>query len=80
MPESQAGESALHCRAWVDPEYKKRLLKDGATAAAELGISSEGWPPNGGVTGDAQRHMKLTWLIPAFAMFAELLLFMSTRL
>ena len=38
-------------RAWVDPEYKKRLLKDGMAAAAELGIESDGWPPNGGVTG-----------------------------
>ncbi len=36
----------------MDPEYKKRLMQDGATAAAELGISSEGWPPNGGVTGE----------------------------
>ena len=36
----------------MDPEYKKRLLQDGASAAAELGISSEGWPPNGGVTGE----------------------------
>src|SRR5215468_7710352 len=24
-------------RAWVDPEYKKRLLKDGGQAIAELG-------------------------------------------
>lgn len=26
-------------RAWVDPEYKKRLLKDGSKACEELGIS-----------------------------------------
>ena len=26
-------------RAWVDPEFKKRLLKDSATAFAELGIT-----------------------------------------
>lgn len=26
-------------RAWVDPEYKRRLLLDGAAAIAELGIS-----------------------------------------
>lgn len=39
------------CRAWVDPEYKKRLLKDGASAATELGIEADGWPANGGVTG-----------------------------
>ena len=40
------------CRAWCDPEYKARMLKDGATAAAELGIVADGWPPNGGVTGE----------------------------
>ena len=40
----------------MDPEYKERLKKDGATAAAELGISSDGWPPNGGVTGTRQCH------------------------
>ena len=37
----------------MDPEYKKRLLKDGASAAAELGIEADGWPANGGVTGAA---------------------------
>lgn len=35
----------------MDPEYKKRLLKDGASAATELGIEADGWPANGGVTG-----------------------------
>src|SRR3954463_11828098 len=25
-------------RAWVDPEFKRRLLQDGATAIAELGL------------------------------------------
>lgn len=28
-------------RAWVDPEYKKRLLNDGAAAIAELGYTGE---------------------------------------
>ena len=28
------------------------MLKDGASAAAELGIEADGWPPNGGVTGE----------------------------
>ena len=28
-------------RAWVDPEYKKRLLKDGGPAVAELGYTGE---------------------------------------
>ena len=38
-------------RAWVDPAFKARLLKDGMTACKELGIESDGWPPGGGVTG-----------------------------
>src|SRR5437763_15886528 len=29
-------------RAWVDPEYKARLLKNAKTAAAELGIDASG--------------------------------------
>ena len=28
------------------------MLKDGASAAAELGIEADGWPANGGVTGE----------------------------
>ena len=42
----------LPCRAWSDPKYKALMLKDGASAAAELGIEADGWPPNGGVTGE----------------------------
>ncbi|HEX7006452.1 MAG TPA: nitrile hydratase subunit alpha [Alphaproteobacteria bacterium] len=30
--------AAMVARAWVDPEYKKRLLADGSAAARELGI------------------------------------------
>ncbi|CAK0783031.1 hypothetical protein CVIRNUC_006226 [Coccomyxa viridis] len=37
-------------RAWSDPKYKALMLKDGASAAAELGIEADGWPANGGVT------------------------------
>ncbi len=29
-------------RAWVDPEYKKRMLADGSAAAEELGIAVDG--------------------------------------
>jgi nitrile hydratase len=29
-------------RAWVDPEYKRRLLADGTTAVAELGFGGRG--------------------------------------
>lgn len=32
------GGSRVVARAWVDPEYKKRLLKDGIAACKELGI------------------------------------------
>lgn len=42
----------LPCRAWSDPKYKALMLKDGASAAAELGIEADGWPANGGVTGE----------------------------
>ena len=49
------------CRAWADPAYKARLLKDGASAATELGIEADGWPPNGGVTGEAHPCCTLTW-------------------
>ena len=31
--------SRVVARAWSDPEYKKRLLKDGTSAIAELGYS-----------------------------------------
>ncbi|MGB6985629.1 MAG: nitrile hydratase subunit alpha [Candidatus Aquilonibacter sp.] len=32
-------------RAWVDPEYKRRLLEDGSAALAELGIDLSHWSP-----------------------------------
>jgi nitrile hydratase len=32
-------------RAWVDPEYKKRLLADANAAVAELGIDLTHWAP-----------------------------------
>lgn len=33
--------SRVVARAWVDPEYRKRLLEDGKAACAELGIDLE---------------------------------------
>lgn len=33
-----SGGSRVVARAWVDPEYKKRLLEDGVSACKELGI------------------------------------------
>ena len=52
--------AAIVARAWVDEEYRKRLLDDGITAAAELGAYTGGFPARGGVTGpqpyDAHMH------------------------
>ncbi len=36
---SPALGSKMVARAWVDPEFRKRLLHDGVAAAAEMGIS-----------------------------------------
>ncbi|KTC84781.1 thiocyanate hydrolase subunit gamma [Legionella drozanskii] len=36
--EAAPGGSRVVARAWVDPEYKKRLLEDGVAACKELGI------------------------------------------
>ena len=37
---SPALGSKLVARAWVDPEFRKRLLDNGVTAALEMGITS----------------------------------------
>lgn len=34
-------------RAWTDPEYRALLLRDGAAAAAAMGVSMAGAPPLG---------------------------------
>jgi nitrile hydratase len=47
----QTGARAV-ARAWVDPEYKARLLADGTAALAELGI--------GGVEGENMRVVENT--------------------
>ena len=51
-------------RAWVDPEFKARLLKDGMSGAAELGIEADGWPANGGVTGASCCKMQALGIMP----------------
>jgi nitrile hydratase subunit alpha len=43
-------------RAWVDPEYKKRLLADGGSAITELGYASEGREHLVVVENTPQRH------------------------
>jgi nitrile hydratase len=43
-------------RAWVDPEFKKRLLADGGAAITELGYASEGREHLVVVENTSQRH------------------------
>src|SRR5688572_13381318 len=38
-----ADGARLVARAWVDPEFKRRLLEDTRAAAAELGIDTTGY-------------------------------------
>ena len=44
---SPAQGSRMVARAWVDPEYRALLLRDGAQAAEALGILMRGAPPLG---------------------------------
>jgi len=44
---SPAAGAAMVARAWVDPEFRARLLADGTAACAEFGISLAGNPPLG---------------------------------
>jgi hypothetical protein len=47
----------LVAKAWVDPDFKARLLIDGTTAASELdGFTAPGYPPKGGLTGTSLTH------------------------
>jgi nitrile hydratase len=43
-------------RAWVDPEYKKRLLADAGSAISELGYASEGREHLVALENTAERH------------------------
>jgi nitrile hydratase len=43
-------------RAWVDPEYKKRLLADAKKAATELGIDSSNAPEVVALENTPRRH------------------------
>ena len=42
----------LVARAWVDPDFKARLLEDGQAAAAEVDAHVAMFKPRGGVSGD----------------------------
>jgi hypothetical protein len=43
-------------KAWVDPEYRALMLRDGAAAAEALGIPMRGLPPLGVLENTPQRH------------------------
>ena len=43
-------------RAWVDPDYRARMLADGTLAAEELGIPMRGMPPLGVLENTADLH------------------------
>jgi hypothetical protein len=43
-------------KAWVDPDYRTRMLEDGAKAAEELGITMRGMPPLGVLENTAELH------------------------
>jgi len=47
-------------RAWVDPEYKKRLLKDAKQAATELGIDTANAPHVMALENTPKRHHLVT--------------------
>ena len=43
-------------RAWLDPDYRATLLRNGAEAAEAMGVSMAGAPPLGVLEDTAQRH------------------------
>jgi nitrile hydratase alpha subunit len=43
-------------RAWLDPEYRALLLRDGAEAAERMGVSMAGAPPLGVLEDTPTRH------------------------
>ena len=52
MAGKQGHGQKIVARAWTDPAFKARLLKDGGAAAAELGISADGVSSKDGITGN----------------------------
>ncbi len=53
---SPAQGARMVARAWVDPEYRTLLLRDGAAAAETLGIPMRGAPPLGVLENVAGLH------------------------
>ena len=53
---SPAQGARLVARAWTDPAYRERLLRDGTAAAEEAGIVMRGTPPLGVLDNDGEVH------------------------
>ena len=53
---SPAQGARMVARAWTDPEYRARMLADGAKAAEELAIPMRGMPPLGVLEDTAEEH------------------------
>ena len=43
-------------KAWLDPDYRARMLADGTQAAEEIGIPMRGMPPLGVLENTAETH------------------------
>jgi hypothetical protein len=54
---AEPGQGArMVAKAWVDPDYRALMLRDGAAAAEAIGIPMRGLPPLGVLENTAQRH------------------------
>ena len=53
---SPAQGARMVARAWIDPEYRALLLRDGARAAEALGVLMRGAPPLGVLENTVQLH------------------------
>ena len=53
---SSAQGARMIARAWLDPDYRARLLNDGSKAAEELGIPMRGMPPLGVLENTPEIH------------------------
>jgi hypothetical protein len=53
---SPAQGARMVARAWVDPEYRAEMLRDGAAAAEALGITMRGAPPLGVLENTPDLH------------------------
>jgi len=53
---SPAQGARMVARAWTDPAYRARLLRDGTMAAEEMGIMMRGMPPLGVLENTSEVH------------------------